>query len=110
MRTLTITLSLTLGGAIALCSGAWAEEARMDMIFTGVVPSTCALSMPSSTPTSTSSNQSSDATEAAAVQVICNDAAQIDSRAYEVHGDRLQAEDTAPATSQQDGYLTITLP
>jgi hypothetical protein len=78
----------------------------MDIMFTGVVPSTCALSMPTSTP----SHPSSDTTDAPAVQVVCNDAAQIDSRAYEGQGDRTSADETAPATTQQDGYLTITLP
>lgn len=106
MRIFTVTLSLTLGGAIALCAGARAEEVRTNVIFTGVVPSTCALSMP----TPVLSDVSSDPTAAPAVQVVCNDTTQMDSRVYNVQSDRLQSDDSPPIESQQDGYLTIVLP
>lgn len=110
IQRLVATLTLTMGSAIAICTGAVANEPRIDIIFTGVVPPTCALEIPEST--DLEQNQIENHTGLSnTVQVLCNDSAQTDSSTYDYSSvDESFWNSTTLNTSVQEEFLTITAP
>lgn len=110
MRRLVATLILTTGSAIALGTCAAADEAQVDVIFTGVVPPTCALEIPTS-PAHESHPTATGAEASSSVQVLCNDPAQIDASAYESTIEDETFWNSSPLqSSSQEEYLTIVAP
>lgn len=110
IQRLVVTLTLTMGSAIAICTSAVADESRVDIIFTGVVPPTCALDIPATT--DLEQNQTGNQSGLSnAVRVLCNDPAQTDSNAYDYSSsDESFWGSTTPNTSTQEEFLTITAP
>lgn len=104
-------LTLMLGSAVVLVPQAKAEENRVDVIFTGVVPPTCVVEVPfNNTAENPNRNQSYTFQTNSSAQVICNDSAQIDTGEFTsaVPSDS-NLESTTLQRNSQD-YLTITAP
>jgi hypothetical protein len=104
-------LTLMLGSSLVLTPQAKAEETRVDVIFTGVVPSTCVVEAPSNNTTENANrNQRYTFQTASSAQVVCNDGAQINTEEF-THS--VQPGSNLESTTLQrnlQNYLTITAP
>lgn len=100
-----------LGSSVVLAPQVKAEETRVDVIFTGVVPPTCVVEIPSNnTADNLSRNQSYTFQTHNSAQVVCNDGAQIDTEEFTsaVPLDS-RLESTSRQANSQD-FLTVTAP
>jgi hypothetical protein len=110
IQRLVATLTLTMGSAIAICTSVIADEPSVDIIFTGVVPPTCALNI--SAATDLEQNQTENQLGLSnTVRVLCNDSVQTDSNAYDYSRSNESFWDSTTLNpSAQEEFLTITVP
>lgn len=111
IRTIVATLTLTVGSYLALCPMATADQPSVDIIFTGVVPPTCAVMIPGNNSSSgTTMDQGNASSSHHSVQVSCNDNAQINDSEYTSASNPDNFQEPLPVQTLSQEFLTITLP
>jgi len=111
MRTLVATMTLTLGGYLTLCPVAAADQTSADIIFTGVVPPACAVTLPTDgTPSEPDTLLQNSSSRNSSVAVLCNDGVQVNSDEYIGFDQSATSQQPATVETTSQEFITITLP